>query len=43
MFFLHVPGDDGEFEMMRETLEMLLAADSLTSRKIINKLKHEAQ
>jgi gag-polypeptide of LTR copia-type len=43
MFFLHALGDDGEFEMMRETLETLLAADSLTSQKIIDRLGHEAQ
>ena len=43
MFFLHALGDDGEFEMMRETLETLLAAESLTSRKIIDRLEHEAQ
>lgn len=43
MFFLHALGDDGEFEMMRETLETLLTAESLTSRKIIDRLEHEAQ
>jgi hypothetical protein len=43
MFFLHALGDDGEFEMMTETLEMLLASGSLTSQKIIERLEHEAQ
>jgi hypothetical protein len=43
MFFLHVLGDDGEFEMLRETLETLLVAGSLTSQKIVECLEHEAQ
>ena len=30
LFFLHALGDDGEFEKMRERLETLLAAESLT-------------
>ena len=43
MFFLHALGDDREFEMMRETLETLLATGTLTSQRIIECLEHEAQ
>src|SRR5882724_8806814 len=43
MFFLHALGDDGEFEMMHETLETLLATRTLTSQRIIEHLEHEAQ
>jgi len=38
MFFLHALGDDGEFEMMRKTLETLLATGTLTSQRIIEHL-----
>jgi len=43
MFFLHALGDDGEFEMMHETLKTLLATGTLTSQRIIEHLEHEAQ
>ena len=43
MFFLHALGDDGEFEMMHETLETLLATRTLTSQRIIERLEHEVQ
>jgi hypothetical protein len=43
MFFLHALRDDGEFEMMWEIPEMLLATGSLTSQKIIECLEQEAQ
>jgi hypothetical protein len=43
MFFLHALRDDGEFEMMWEMLETLLATGSLTSQKIIECLEQEAQ
>ena len=33
----------GEFEMMCETLETLLATGTLTSQRIVEHLKHEAQ
>jgi hypothetical protein len=41
MFFLHALGDDGEFDMMREAPETLLATGSLTSQKIVERLEHE--
>jgi len=40
---LHALGDDREFEMMRETLETLLATGTLTSQRIIECLEHKAQ
>src|SRR5882724_10043635 len=43
MFFLHALGDNREFKMMCETLEMLLTTGILTSQKIIEHLEHEAQ
>ena len=43
MFFLHVLGDNREFEMRHETLETLLATGTLTSQRIIEYLEHEAQ
>ena len=42
-FLLHALGDNGEFEMMWETLETLLATRTLTSQRIIEHLEHEAQ
>ena len=43
MIFLHALGDNGEFKMMHETLETLLATGTLTSQRIIECLEHEAQ
>ena len=43
MFFLHALGDNGEFEMMHETLEMLLATRTITSQRIVKCLEHEVQ